>query len=58
MHTKFGRQYDFIFKGDDDTHVNLPQMRRLLSSFDPDVPVFVSFPPCENAWILPTLCQN
>jgi hypothetical protein len=36
--TGFGRQYDYIFKGDDDTLVNLPEMRRLLRALDPSVP--------------------
>jgi len=38
-HSGLGRQYDWVFKGDDDTFVNLPQMRRVLPEFDPDVPV-------------------
>ena len=34
-----GDQYDFVFKGDDDTLVNLPQLREVLKAFDPRVPV-------------------
>ena len=37
-HTKLGLQYDYIFKGDDDTFVNLAEMREVLGSFDPAIP--------------------
>jgi hypothetical protein len=34
----FGQQYDFVFKGDDDTLVNLPELRHLLRQLDPALP--------------------
>jgi hypothetical protein len=33
-----GAQYDFVLKGDDDTYVNLPELRKVLQAFDPSVP--------------------
>lgn len=40
-HSDLGEQYDFVFKGDDDTLVNLQQMREVLSGFDPAIPVYL-----------------
>jgi hypothetical protein len=37
-HSELGKQYDFVFKGDDDTFVNLAEMRELLAAFDPNIP--------------------
>eukprot|EP00035_Acanthoeca_spectabilis_P038637 m.54905 g.54905 ORF g.54905 m.54905 type:complete len:794 (+) comp9225_c0_seq2:2080-4461(+) len=34
----FGQQYDYVFKGDDDTLVNLPELRSLLKQLDPALP--------------------
>ena len=36
--SEFGKQYDYVFKGDDDTHLNLYELRKVLNSFDPAVP--------------------
>jgi hypothetical protein len=38
-HSKLGNQYDFVFKGDDDTFVNVPQMLEYLKAFDPEIPL-------------------
>lgn len=40
-HSKLGQQYDWVFKGDDDTFVSLPQIRRVLREFDSRVPIFL-----------------
>ena len=37
-HSKLGQQYDFVMKGDDDTFVNMPEMRQVLRHFNPAVP--------------------
>lgn len=38
-HSDLGDQYDYVFKGDDDTLINLPQLREVLKAFDPQIPV-------------------